>query len=484
MKRTVYILLLAIVISCLIPMPAEAQALEKAAKAIEGFFNAINNVTKKNTSNKSVNSEDQNPSIVNSANPTPPSNKKTVYIEAIYPAANYWLGWNEKTKFQVQISIFREERKGESNQLCWGELSMIKGKYECEGLLDNPSKDGDAYSFDIKSSKGDSHITVKKGRNSKYPKGAVMTILNISGFLSKWIPVGFVLECRAGFDTEDDPTAFVITEKELDEVLKESNAKSFIDYNWWMKNRNNSVSENSATILNTYDIAPLITDQTRFIGAKGNGGVNVRSNADMKASKIGTLFSDQILPVVGGKNGWYQILMTDGKKGWVNSSVCSIIEKRINIEDVCDHVYGISDSYDEYAGWIVGAVEGTDLYVAITMASNTDTFLFPWYECFWLGKKVGNVIAFDRYVIISSFYDENMGQMEIIKENNSEGLYYILKYGNQNCMPDNQGGNVFRPSSITEKIIKQLFNGNEHKGRYLFLGPDMFTNKYANVIFG
>lgn len=228
-------------------------------------------------------------------------------------------------------------------------------------------------------------------------------------------------------------------------------------------------------------------DQTQFVVTKGNGSVNIRKAPNTKAQKVGSLAPDATLPVLEEQNGWYQVLLTDGKKGWISQSVCRISEEPFVDANVCDHLFGVSETYEDYVQWSVGQIKGTDMYVAITVACNMDEPIsVPWVGCAWLGKKVGNALVFDQYVFLSFRYSENtpdrfeIYKNEYIEDDDSREIYFGDKYS----MPDNQGGIQFRPSSLPINTIKQFFNGKQKKDLYLFLGPALLGKKYADVVFG
>ena len=216
-----------------------------------------------------------------------------------------------------------------------------------------------------------------------------------------------------------------------------------------------------------------LNDQTQFIVAKGKGGVNIRKMPNAKAAKVGMLEEDETLPVVAEQNGWYQVLLTNGKTGWINKTVCRVSTAELNVSQICDHIYGVCYSYDDWRMWSVGRIEGSNMFVAIDGGSTL-----------WLGKKVGNHLVFDQNVDFFTSYNDERKDLLIERSTNTEDYGYRVFYGNANAMPDNQGGIEFRPSSLTKQDIQRLFNGRQQKGRYLFYGPELFAKKYADVIFG
>lgn len=225
-----------------------------------------------------------------------------------------------------------------------------------------------------------------------------------------------------------------------------------------------------------------INDQTQFVMAKGTGSVNIRKAPNAKAAKVSTLGQDETLPVLTELSGWYQVLLTDGQKGWINKTVCRISDASLDVTKVCDHVYGVSEMYDEWGKWIVAQVKGTDMFVAITGGANMP---YPiGLDALWLGKKVGSTLVFDQYVLFTTSYDQDKSNRFDIYPSNYYEDGYQLFYGNMYSMPDNQGGKEFRPSTLTQETIKKMFNGKQKKDWKLFLGPALFGKKYANVQFG
>lgn len=230
-----------------------------------------------------------------------------------------------------------------------------------------------------------------------------------------------------------------------------------------------------------------MTNETTFITAKAKGSLNIRKSPNAKAPKVGSLTVDQTLPVISEQNGWYQVLLSDGKKGWISKTVCGIMNTPLDASKVCDHVYGVSETYEDYVQWSVARLEGTDMYVAITCASNMDTPVScPWLDCLWIGRQINNVLVFDQFVYLSPQYSPDNANLFNLTTSDyiTDEISYTLYFGDKFSMPDNQGDKRFRPSVLTQKTIKQLFNGKQKKGRYLFLGPALFGKKYANVVFG
>ena len=232
--------------------------------------------------------------------------------------------------------------------------------------------------------------------------------------------------------------------------------------------------------------APTFTDQTQFVVAKGSGSVNIRKAPNTKAAKVGSIPADFTFPVLQEKDGWYQVVNTEGETGWVSATVTRINDATLNADKVCDHLYGMSDTYEDYAEWYVGRVKDTDIYLAITSQSNMfEQFPFPgWGETLWMGKKVGNVLVFDQYLIVNTSESDDAGELKLIDDDSSDDKVWYLRYGDSYSMPDNQGGKKLRLSSLPQNTVRKMFDGRQKKDRLLFLGPQLFVTKYANVVFG
>ena len=228
-----------------------------------------------------------------------------------------------------------------------------------------------------------------------------------------------------------------------------------------------------------------ITDNTQFVIAKGSGSVNIRKAPNTKAAKVASMYADQTLPVLQEKDGWYQVMTYSGETGWVSATVCRINDAVLNADKVCDHVYGSSVSYEEYVEWYVSRVEGTDTWLAYTVASNTDEpFPTTWYGAVWKGRLVGNVLVFEEYVYTDLSYSSDDAKLELIDDQFDEDKGWRLRYCDKQTMPDNQGGRVFSLKSLTKDNVQKMFDGRQKKVMRLFLGPQLFAPKYANVEFG
>ncbi len=223
-------------------------------------------------------------------------------------------------------------------------------------------------------------------------------------------------------------------------------------------------------------------DVPQFVVAKGKGAVNIRKAPNTKAVKIDSMEEDQTFPVVKEQDGWYEIRLNNGKTGWVSKTVCRISEGILDISKVSDHLYGVSESYEDYLGWCVAQVEGTDWVVCVTIGCNMYQPLGDTGSHLWLGKKIGNTLVFDQSIAFSARHVSGAPDKFVIERATWTDEYgFDVYYGDNHATPKDFG---FRPSSLTKQEIERLFNGKQNKGKYLFIGPELFASKYANVEFG
>ena len=241
-----------------------------------------------------------------------------------------------------------------------------------------------------------------------------------------------------------------------------------------------------ATMFVMLMVAPLSVSgqQTarKFIVPKSTSSVNLRQSPNSSAKVVGQLNPDFSLPVVSKSSDgkWYQVVNTDGQKAWISISVCRESEEVLDIESIKDVEFGVSVDYEEWYGWCVAPVKGTDWYVAYTACDNTQKVPWPWGSQLWLGKKEGEHLVFDRYVVIETHCDETYQKLSIKKMQNENGIFYAVYYSEKNATPMWWP----HPSIFEYGIVNQLFKGSEHKGRFLYLGPELFTQKYRDVEFG
>lgn len=169
--------------------------------------------------------------------------------------------------------------------------------------------------------------------------------------------------------------------------------------------------------------------------------------------------------------------------GFVSQSVVKDADRKLDVSRVSDHVYGVCESYEEAATWSVAPVQGTEWFVAVTSVDNSGLPI-PWGQRLWKGYKAGNVLVFFSYVMLNASYNEGPTGLKVSKAKENGNTVVTISFGDKGAMPDNQGGKVLRPSVINEKTLNSIFDGSEGDDHYLFLGPELFAEKYANVVLG
>ncbi len=228
---------------------------------------------------------------------------------------------------------------------------------------------------------------------------------------------------------------------------------------------------------------PRIVDGTDFVVVKGKSAVNIREAASTKSPKVGSLPVDFTLPVIGDDNNWFQVILPDLGYGFVSPSVCKVSTAKLDASRVTDHVYGVCESYEEAVTWSVAPIKGTEWFVAVTMSDNSPLPV-PGGQRLWKGYKAGNVLVFTSYVQLNANYNEGPTGLKIAKGKENGNTVVTINFGDKGAMPDNQGGKVLRPSAITGQMFDSIFDGNEADDARLYLGPELFTEKYANVVIG
>lgn len=241
-----------------------------------------------------------------------------------------------------------------------------------------------------------------------------------------------------------------------------------------------------ATMFVMLMVAPLSVSgqQTarKFIVPKSTSSVNLRQSPNSSAKVVGQLNPDFSLPVVAEQAGWYQVVNIDGENVWVSASVCKVSNGVLNMDVITDYEYGIGHSYDEWAGWSVARVKGTDMYVACTISENMD--VFPWGNRLWLGVKEGNTLVFDRYVFIVENWspdETNFGMQKKIDYDAMPGgmVIYTFSYDDRHVTSTTKD---IRPSVFSKKLLDMLFDdAGVMLGEYLYLGPETFLDKYRDV---
>ena len=176
--------------------------------------------------------------------------KKDKWVEAIYPEGGWLLPLDEeKGIIQIRLHVNRynipatmpDHYKG------WGEIELSDIDFDENGLLGAPTQIGDVYYFGITSKSGSSRIGIQKLRDNP-DDNPYLKIVEVSGAIAKWVKQGSKLFVSQGNGRLYNPTVLAMTENELDEILKRCNNDNYIDYNWWVKNRNSSNALSKPTV--------------------------------------------------------------------------------------------------------------------------------------------------------------------------------------------------------------------------------------------
>ena len=175
--------------------------------------------------------------------------KKDVWLEAIYPGCEWLLPLVEGKVVQIRLTVNRYNIPPTlpDHTPGWGDIELSEIDLNVEGQLGAPTLIRDVYYFDITSKKGSSRIGIKKLRDNPDDE-PYLKIVEVSGAIAKWVKKGSKLMPYQGNGRMYNPTVYAMTEKELDNVLKKCNNDNYIDYNWWMKNRNGSNASSKPTV--------------------------------------------------------------------------------------------------------------------------------------------------------------------------------------------------------------------------------------------
>ena len=482
MKRKVNLLLLAIASMCVIPMPTEAQILDKAAKTLGGFLDAVDKATSKKSSKKEKNAKDKSKDEA-TVNATSQTKSKDLYLEAIYPGGSgYWLGWDEKTDLEVNLTIRREYAADEwsNGKKSWGNISVSIGDKEYEGELEAPSLVGDVYYYNIKSNSGTGRIGVKKTKSSE---GAVeLQIVDVSGSVANMIKKGQSCEWRSANGRGFDGTALCMTEEELEKYLDETSPEEFSQHIWWITHKYPNNPEKALKGL-TFE-APK-----KFFRPKSDD-VRMREKPNTKAAVVKNENNEPLLsyqwdiyPVRNENQGWYQTDM-----GWMSKSVtktvtCNPITPAMMNTNQCGHVVDM----DKHCVWRVYSPVGKSEMALCHQVGDMDNYLR-------LGKLVGNVFVFKYSLPLGYDVDlENPRKFELKREIIDGRLQITLSVGTNYCLKltpgfDDGSGKKATPwaldfSKLNDKVLLNLFKDviDKNETDFWYMTSELLTGNFANV---
>ncbi len=385
-----------------------------------------------------------------------------VYREAVYPSGYWFKPGSESNSLQIELIVLREkgqEMLGEYSR--WGKINVFTDKEDIDGELDNPTKVGDVYYFDIKSNKG-------SGRIGLYKKDASVHIAECSGVVAKWVRKGMSLTPYPVNGKEYDPTMAATTEEELEAIMKDMNEEMLNDFVWWMKLL---YPNNPSAITSHLSFEP---QSKKFIRPKGND-VRVRANANAKAEVLEHVSEYDILPVIEENSSWYNT-----SKGWISKTVAKPVTfNPVTPAMMNTNQCGRAFDLDTYNIWRVQSPVGrTGLALCVHNKHGV--------EYLRLGKLVGNVFVFKYCVEFRFELDEqNSKTFKITKEQGNEGTRVVVKAGTDYCvrlkLSDYQPW-VLDLSRLSAKGLLNIFEDEISKGftDYWYMGSELLIGDYSN----
>ena len=385
-----------------------------------------------------------------------------VFREAVYPSGYWFKPGTESDPLQIELKVLREkgqEMLGEYSR--WGEISVFTDNDDITGELDNPTKVGDVYYYDIKSSKG-------SGRIGLYKKDASVHIAACSGVVAKWVRKGMTLTPYPVNGKDYDPTMSATTEQELASAMEYVNEETLSDFVWWMKLL---YPNDPSAITSRLSFEP---QSKKFIRPKGND-VRVRANANAKAEVMEHVSEYDILPVIEENAGWYNT-----PRGWISKTVAKPVTfNQVTPAMMNTNQCGRAFDLDTYNMWRVQSPVGkTGLALCIHNKNG--------FEYLRLGKLVGNVFVSKYCVEIQFELDEqNPKTFKITKEQGNEGTRVVVKAGTDYCvrlkLSDYQPW-VLDLSRLSAKGLLNIFEDEISKGftDYWYMGSELLTGDYSN----
>ena len=255
MKTKVYSMVLAMAIVAAVPQPVMAQnVIDDAVKVVDGFVNLFgkkkSKKTKTNDQQKTTTVQQSGQQTASVQATTPNGIKKDKWVEAIYPGGGWLLPLDEeKGVIQIRLHVNRYNVPATASDYFkgWGEIELSDIDFDENGQLGAPTQIGDVYYFGITSKSGSSRIGIKKLRDNP-DDDPYLKIIEVSGAIAKWVKAGSKLFISQSNGRAYNPTVLAMTEKELDDILKRCNNDNYIDYNWWVKNRNSSNAMSKSTV--------------------------------------------------------------------------------------------------------------------------------------------------------------------------------------------------------------------------------------------
>ena len=251
--------------------------------------------------------------------------KKDKWVEAVYPGGEWLLPLVEGKVVQIHLSVNRYNIPASlpNHTPGWGDIELSDIDLNVEGQLGAPMLMGDVYYFDITSKKGSGRIGIKKFRDNPNDDPYVK-IIDVSGAITKWVKKDSKLRPYQGNGRMSNPTIYAMTEKELDNILKKCNNDNYIDYNWWMMNRNGF-------------------SYTTAASSVGNNGGNTTPSPQVTVSlkglmKASGLKPQQGQPVQGSTPQTSMTQNTAPKRTTATASNSSAVQGELGLFELCGPV--------------------------------------------------------------------------------------------------------------------------------------------------
>lgn len=391
-----------------------------------------------------------------------------VFREAVYPSGYWFIPANDSNPLQVELRALREKGVGEPLGDCsrWGEITLFTENIDMNGELDNPTKIGEVYYFDIISKNGSGRIGLYKTKdNDGVPS---VNVAECSGPMAKWIRKGMELHPYPVNGREYDPTLTATTEEELTAIMKDMNEDYLNGYVYWMKLL---YPNDPTTVMSHLSFEP---QSKKFVRPKGND-VRLRYQGNAKSEVLGHASECDILPVDEENAGWYGTRL-----GWISKTVAkpvtfnSVTSAMMNTNQ-CGRGYDL----DTYNVWRVQSPVGKTGLALCVQNKNGMEYLR-------LGKLVGNVFVFKYCVEFRFEFDEQTPKtFKITMEKGYEGTRAVVKAGTDFCVrlnqPDYQPW-VLDLSRFSAQGLLKMFENEIAEGftDYWYMGSELLTGEYSN----
>lgn len=234
---------------------------------------------------------------------------------------------------------------------------------------------------------------------------------------------------------------------------------------------------------------PISEENLQYVLTKGQSYVNIRKEPSANAQVVGILRQDMVLPAFGEKDGWYNVVCSNGEYGWVKSSVVRPSTAKFDAATMLERRFGMADTYEYGVAWTIAKVKDMpDVYIAYTMCVGGD---IPGYKSLWIGGKIKEGFIFNKRVSIETDIDDSQGNNVKVKRTKdiTDETIYEIKFSNINTITNRSMDSRrliqtdLNPASITKNLIEFMFDGTEYTDKMFFIAPELLQGKYKNMIF-